>query len=88
MKALTLLALTVTLLLSAGCSGALPLDNGTDVRIPIPAGTDDPPIQKRVHGCSGSGISLAPAGEAPENQSAPDEIRPERECKGAVPITQ
>ncbi len=86
MKALTLLALTTALLLSAGCSGALPLEGDRTVTA-TPEGTDDPPVQKRVHRCGDSGISLSPAGEAPENQSSPDGDRLEKECKGTVQIT-
>jgi hypothetical protein len=55
MKALTLLALTVTLLLSAGCAGALPLEPAGPIVTPVLEGTEDTPVQKKAH-CGGSAI--------------------------------
>ncbi len=85
MKALTLLALTATLLLSAGCAGESPL-GPPDVTDNIELqGQDDGQVQKKT-GCSGSGIALSSPGETTE-QSSPEGDRPDKACKGGVPIT-
>jgi hypothetical protein len=67
MKALTLLALTVTLLLSAGCAGALPLEppDGTD-KIEL-QGQDDGQVQKKTQARCGGNIALASCKAVPDS---------------------
>jgi hypothetical protein len=86
MNALRLSVLTATLLLSAGCSGALPLDEGQPLGILRPHGTENSPRPK-VHRCAGSGIALSAPRETSGSPSAPTGDRPEKACTGAVSIT-
>jgi hypothetical protein len=59
MKTLTLIALAATLLLSAGCSGVLPLENAVRSRPDLAADDSDQPTSGSASGHCAGNITLA-----------------------------